>query len=107
MTFFKIVDVINGDIKTLYHGNNKCRKLQPKKWLKSQQKIVKDHMRQEGYISGWHLFSNYDECLKYLRYFKRLEHKKIVKCQAKDVWQKPCQRAQVFLAKEIYIEEFI
>jgi len=107
MTFFKIVDVINGDIKTLYHGNNKCRKLQPNKWLKSEQKFVTDGNRKSGYISGWHLFLDYDECLKYLKYFKKLEYKRIVKCQAKDTWKKPYSRGDIVLAKEIFIEEFV
>jgi hypothetical protein len=103
-TYYKIVDVIGGQIKTLYHGNNGSKTLQPKKWLKSQQRIAKKY----GYITGWNIIPTHEECIEYLKLFKKLENKQIVKCQAKDVWEKPTKnKVTVLLAKEIFIEEFV
>jgi ribosomal protein S8 len=72
--------------------------------LKSQQRIAKKY----GYITGWNIIPTHEECIEYLKLFKKLENKEIVKCQATDVWEKPTKnKVTVLLAKEIFIEEFV
>ncbi len=103
-SWYKIVDYDGSDYKTLFHGVDGSRKLKFCKWLTSVTKKVTDGTRTRTYMSGWHIAPSYEECVKYLKAFKHLEQKRIVKCRAKDVRPKPNARCDIWLAKEIYIQ---
>lgn len=106
-TYYKIVDVIDGQMKTLYHGNYGSRNLQAKKWLQSRQKAV-TYRSGKQFITGWHIIPTFDDCLKYLNLFKKLDNKCIVTCKAKNVWAKSTDgNIPVLLAEQIYIEGFV
>jgi hypothetical protein len=106
--WYKIVDIDeDGNIKTLYHGVNKSRILRIGQWLEAEKKMVRDGSCQTRYESAFHVLPSYEECIKYLRKFKRLDQKRIVTCKAKKVRAKKHSKADVFLAEKILIEDNI
>ena len=102
--WYKIVDYDGTNYKTLFHGVNGSRTLEFNTWLESVTKQVTDGSNNRSYMSGWHITPNYGECIKYLKNFKNTAPKRIVKCQAKDIWPKPKARGDIWLAKHILIE---
>ena len=105
--WYKIVDCENGVYKTLFHGVDGSRTLEFDKWLKADVKEVSDGSSSTIYMSGWHVLHTYEECKEYLKRFKHVENKRIVKCHISEVWPKEHSKANVFLAKYIYILEEI
>jgi len=103
--WYKIVERKNTNIKTLFHGVEGSRILNLNRWLKSEQKLVKDGTSKTWYKSGWHILPTYKDCVDYLEFFKHRDTKEIVKCKAKNIWPKSHSRGNVFLAKWILIED--
>jgi L-ribulose-5-phosphate 3-epimerase UlaE len=105
MKGFKIVDVHkDGTYKTLYHGVNRSKTLKTNEWLKAEIKNITDGSSQQKYKSGFHILPTYEGCVDYLKKFKKLKNKKIVKCRAKNVWPKTHSKSDVYLAEYILIE---
>jgi len=104
--WYKIVDIDDyGDIRSLFHGTNGTRLLKKEKWMKADQKLVKDGSGKTRYISGWQIVPTFEECIEYLRLFKNIELKAIIQCEAKKVRPKSHSRHRVFLANEIKIKK--
>ena len=82
----------------------KIRKLISGMWLKSSKKVVTDggFKRDTKYLSGWHLFADFDECKKYAQRFKN-NNLAIITVKAQGIRKKEHSRANVYLADEIYI----
>lgn len=93
-----------GNLKTLFHGLDGSRKIPLGKWLKATIKPVKDGSSKTTYLSGWHIVPSEKECLEYLKYFKNIESKVIVKCRAKNIWPKKHSKHNIFLSKYIIID---
>jgi hypothetical protein len=72
--------------------------------MKAEAKDVKDGSGVTVYTSGWHVMSSPDACKDYLKLFKRLENKVIVRCMAKGVRKKSHSKKDVYLASEIKID---
>jgi len=107
MNWYKIVEKHNNQLKTLFHGVNRSRKLETGKWLKAEIKLVKDGTSKTKYLSGWHIAPSYEECQKYLQFFKNKENKMIIECDAKNIRPKSHSRGKIFLAEYIYIKDTI
>ena len=105
MTYYKIVRIKNGEPYTLFHGINGSRKIPVNSWILADKKIVRDGSKgSTEYISGWHLFSNLDECRAYLvNKFKVLDNKGIICCKAKGIRKKEHSPNNVLLADSIKI----
>lgn len=104
-TYYKIVDEVKpGVFKTLFHGVNRSRILNFNEWLKAEIKDVTDGSCQTTYKSGWHIAPSYEECVRYLEFFKNVKYKRIVKCKAKNIWPKTHSRGDIYLAEYINIE---
>jgi hypothetical protein len=101
--WFKIVDKEKDVYKTLFHGINGSRILKIKEWLKADRKLVKDGTSKTIYESGWHIAPSLKECQDYLKYFKHIKKKAIVKCEAKVIWPKAHSRHNIFLAEWLKI----
>jgi hypothetical protein len=99
---WKIVEVKGDRILTLFHGNFGSRILPHGCWLEAQEKPnVSDGVGQR-YLSGWHVFKDFEVATKYLRKFKKKRH--IIPCYAEELRPKLSSRGNVFLAKRIFIE---
>lgn len=103
--WYKIVDCEAGVYKTLFHGVKGNRKLKFNTWLEADIKEVSDGSSSTTYMSGWHVLPTYEECKEYLKRFKHIENKRIVKCHVSEIWPKEHSKANVFLAKYAYILE--
>ena len=103
MNYYKIVDVIDGNVKTLFHGVEGSRTVPRKTWVKAERKLVRDGTSKTWYESGWHVTPTKQECVDYLIKFKNVEHKQILKCKVRgEVRPKEHSPSNVFLADEIY-----
>lgn len=106
MHWYKIVDRDDkGNIKSLFHGNRGTRILKMDEWMEAEMKQVKDGTSKTTYISGWHIAPSYEECKRYLQYFKNTAQKAIVKCEAKNIWPKAHSRHNIYLSQWIKILE--
>jgi len=99
---FKIVEYEKGQIRTLFHGLNGSRKMPAGKWLTAIKKQVKDGTSKSTYLSGWHILLNIEECEDYLlKFTKRLDKLKIVRCEARGLRPKTHSPDNVWLADQI------
>ena len=100
--WYKIVDEIKGELKTLFHGMQGSRKLPYEKWLIADIKEVRDG-KGTSYISGFHIMPTLEETESYLTRFKNIEPKRIVQCIVKSVRPKTHSRHEVYLSEMMYI----
>lgn len=106
--WYKIVEKDEkGNLKTLYHGVNNSKTLKFNRWLTAENKIVKDGSGKTRYRSGFHLLSSLEDCLDYLKLFRKTANKIIVKCKAKKVRPKEHSKKPVFMADHIIIKEIV
>ena len=109
-TYYKIMDYSNKGVKTLFHGNNGSRVIPMKEWVEaSKYKLVTDGSSSTEYMSGWHVFENFDEAKKYLfNCFKNLHNKIIVTCYIfGDIRPNSHSKANIWLAQNLYLDEII
>lgn len=104
--WYKIVEEDSGTYKLLMHGINKSRTIELNKWLKAEIKTVSDGTGRRRYKSGFHVLKTYPDCVKYLRRFKKnMNQKRIVECEARNLWPKSHSRDEVYLAEYIKIKD--
>ena len=107
--YYRIVEVDNkGNYKTLFHSNNGSRILETNKWLKSNQKPVRDGSRKKAkeYISGWHCMPGTRERVEEFvkKYFKAKRKLKVVEIKVRGkMWPKAHSPHNIILAEEIKI----
>ena len=59
---FKIVEVVDDGIRTLFHGLNGSRRMPRGIWLRADERQVKDGTSNTSYMSGWHVFLSRLDC---------------------------------------------
>lgn len=102
---FKIVDRINGQIQTLFHGINGAKQMPLNAWVEANIKMVRDSKNGPEYLSGFHVLETVEGCKNYLRRFKNLKHKDIVPCFISGKRKKAHSKSKVFLADKIFFIE--
>lgn len=106
---YRIVEVINGEYHTLFHGikgdNNKgSRKLKVNEWLVADKKTVKDGSCATYYESGFHVLKSKEQTDEFLRKMFRVpKDRRVIKVLAKRLHPKSHSRHEVYLADEMYI----
>jgi len=106
--WYKIVEIDKSNrVKSLFHGTDGSRVLEMNKWLTANIILTKDGTSKTRYLSGWHILPSYEECSEYLTKFKILHNKRIARCRATVIWPKSHSRSNVFLSKNIFIEEIV
>ena len=59
---YKIVEVVDGAVRTLFHGLEGSRTMPEGVWLRADEKFVRDGSS-TWYLSGWHvLLSRHEAC---------------------------------------------
>jgi len=102
MKAYKIVELVDGNIKTLFHGVNGSRVMPKGEWIKAEYKQVTDGSGQKPYLSGWHVLLNYEDCVTYMSRFKtRLDLLNIIECDVKNARRKEHSPSPVYLAEYI------
>jgi hypothetical protein len=100
-TAYRIVEKTDKGYKTLFHGVNKSRMLEVGKWLRSEQKTVKDGTKGKYYESGWHLLEDLEECRAFMKSrFTAPRELVIVECKIKgETWPKAHSPHNITLCK--------
>lgn len=101
---FKLIHLTEkGDPLTLFHPHEGSRVLPRGRWLKAERKQVWNpgSKKGPGYTSGWHVFLNLEDALKYRGYFKKLFEIHLEEILLTGPEPKPRARGNVFLAREI------
>ena len=100
---YRIVEVTkDGSYKTLFHGVQGSRCLPIDKWITADQRIVSDGGTE--YMSGFHVLSNYHDCLLYLKRFTSKKRTlRIISVHVKNFRRKKHSNSEVYLAKEMCI----
>ena len=107
---YKIVEVVDGMPRCLFHGIDGSRKLKWNKWYKAKIKAVRDGSGDVWYISGWHSLMSEANAKEYIKRFRRRnEILKIVLCEVKGAkWIKPTKgKHPVVLSEYIQLKEII
>jgi hypothetical protein len=107
MHCFKIMDFKEGKLKTLFHGTDGTRVVPQWELVKAQ---VREHATDGGpgsamYRSGWHVLETLEQAKAYLKKFKNMTHKVIVKCEISgDIWKKDHSPAEgLWLGEWIFV----
>ena len=99
---YKIVEVMDGEIRTLFHGLNGSRKMPRGVWLEALIRPVRDGSNGTWYMSGWHVFRKLKDCHRYKELFtSRPKLLRCVPCRVFGLWLKDHSPSPVMLAKWI------
>lgn len=107
MIAYRIVEVKNGKVLSLFHGTKRSREIFLDVWNLCDFKIVRDGSNGKSYISGWHFLKSRKECEEFfMKMFRKKENRFVVPCEVRgnirpkhpDGKGKPC-----YLANEIFI----
>jgi hypothetical protein len=101
-TYYKIVELGDDGIYTLFHGINGTRLLPVGKWIKGERKENVQDGHGTRYTSGIHVVDGLEECKKYLKRFKRTD-RIIVPCYVKGIRKKEHSPSKVYLVDKIKI----
>ena len=110
MIGFKIMDFEKGEVKTLFHGLNGSRTVPRFEWLDANVKEnVIDGPSTSTYTAGWHVLETKAQALAYLKRFKNLDRKVIVKVTTEgDRWRKEHSPAEgLWLCERIRIDGIV
>ena len=106
---YKIVEVINDEYHTLFHGikgdkNRGSRKLEQGKWLIADKKIVNDGSCDTYYESGFHVLKSKKQTEEFLqKMFRVPKDRRVIQVFAKKLHPKSHSRHEVYLADEMMI----
>ena len=106
---YRIVEVINGEYHTLFHGihgdkKRGSRKLEVGKWLSADKKTVKDGSCATYYESGFHVLKSKEQCEEFLqKMFRKPKDRRVIQIFAKRLHPKSHSRHEVYLADEMMI----
>lgn len=82
MEYFKIAKKENGKVKALFHGSFGSREFPVGEWVEAEKKEgVIDGTDGTPYTSGLHVIGGFESTRKYLKNFRKLDDKVIVKCE--------------------------
>lgn len=111
MDYYKIMDRKRGNLCTLFHGTKEYGRAIPQfRFVKADVKPgVKDGTSKSTYTSGWHVIDNLQDTLDYLKSFKHIKEKVIVRCRISGkTWPKAHSPARgLVLAEYIYLCEVV
>jgi len=106
---YRIVEVINGEYHTLFHGikgdkNRGSRKLEVGKWLTADKKKVKDGSCATQYESGFHVLKSKEQTKEFLqKMFRVPKNRVVIQVFAKKLYPKSHSHHEVYLADEMLI----
>ena len=107
ITVYKICDLVNSEVKTLFHGLEGSRVMPFGVWMDAEKKRVRDGTSKTWYISGFHIFRVFEDALQYLEMFQHQEHKAIVRCEAQKLRPKAHSPSPTELADRIRFDHVV
>jgi len=106
MLGYRIVEIKNNKVMSLFHGTNGSRQIPLNMWHKANIKDVSDGSKGKNYKSGWHFLLTLDETINFFtRMFRVKDNRYIVQCHVrKNIRQKTnSTKGKCLLADEIMI----
>ena len=110
MICYRICELKNDKLLTLFHGINGSRVLPLNEWKTATIKDVSDGSRKTSKIfkSGFHVLPTLEETRLFSKKFRAKRNLVIVKCEiGENMWPKLHSRANVLLADKIKLLEII
>lgn len=107
MIGYRIIELKNGKIYSLFHGTDGSRNIPYDTWHKANKKTVKDGSKGKLYTSGWHFLKSKDDATRFLdRMFRIRENRYVVKCDVRgNIRPKEhSSKGKCWLADEIRID---
>lgn len=105
---YKIVEIVDNKIRTLFHGLHGSRTVPYSEWLEADVKMGRDGSGDRYYLTGWHTLPTKEEAFKYLERFKsRTDILKVVECTIRDTWRKEHSPHPVILSRYIKFNELV
>lgn len=81
MIGYRIVEIKDGKVKSLFHATNGSREIPLDKWYKCRHDAVYDGSGGIVYESGWHFLKSEEEACAFLdRMFRIKDNRFVVKC---------------------------
>jgi hypothetical protein len=81
---YRIVEIKDGKILSLFHGTNGSRTIPWNIWVKADKKEVRDGSGKHTYLSGFHFLMNKDRAEEFFsKRFKIKNNRKIVMCHVR------------------------
>ena len=108
MIGYRIVEIKNGKVMSLFHGTNKSREIPIGVWHKANIKTVSDGTNGKPYTSGWHFLENREEAESFFeRMFRVKENRHVIKCYVRGNIRpkRNSKKGSCLLADEIMIKE--
>jgi hypothetical protein len=108
MKTYKICEVKDGKIKTLFHGVNNSKVVKQGVWIEGEVKQGRDGSGDRWYLTGWHTLPTLEDAKAYMSNFnKRLDLLHIIECEVKDTWLKEHSNANVILSRWIKFGDIV
>lgn len=101
-TYWKIVEMKDGELYFLFHGINGTRKIPRGVWVRGERKENVQDGRGTRYTSGIHIVEGFEEAQAYMRKFRRTD-RILIPCYARGLRRKTHSRHKVYLADQIKI----
>lgn len=84
MIGYRIVEIKNGKVMSLFHGTGGSRVIPLDKWNKASKKLVRDGSNNRYYEAGWHFLKSEEEAWSFLnRMFRIKDNRFVIKCHVR------------------------
>ena len=106
MKAYRICELKNDNLLTLFHSLNKTRILPINAWIEADIKIVSDGSKKTSkkYMSGFHVLLNENECRNFVKKFRVPRELVMVECEVNDdLRKKEHSPYNVYLANKMKI----
>lgn len=105
---YKIVEVHDDKIRTLFHGVEGSRVIEQGVWIEADVKNGRDGRGGTEYQTGFHSLPTLLAALDYLNRFKtRVDELHIIQCLISDVWEKEHSPYEVLLSRWIFFGDIV
>jgi hypothetical protein len=104
MICYRIVEVKNGKLLSLFHGTQGSRVLPIGRWLKADKKRVHDGSCSTYYESGFHVLKSLEVTKQFFKkMFRNKKNRCIIQCEAIGLRKKTHSKSDIYLANRMKI----
>jgi len=106
MVGYRIVEIVDGKVRSLFHGTNGSREIPIGEWYQANTKEVKDGTNGKIYKGGWHFLPTKEDAISFLdRMFRIKDNRYVIECYVRgDIREKAhSKKGGCLLANEIMI----
>jgi len=108
MLGYRLVEIKNGKVMSLFHGTDGSRVIPLDVWHKANKKSVRDGSNGQRYESGWHFLKSKEDAINFFdRMFRVKDNRYIIECQVKGNIRvkNHSTKGKCWLADELFIRK--